>query len=594
MPLARHAIGTDACILEEKLGRSGAGVLYRGRLDSPGRLEDRQLVLVDVIPATAWRADPRVQLAPASRQNVLPLVAAELKQGADAIIVLKNKEGKHLGSLVSYGGPLDTQRAIAVLSEVATGLVELHESGHPHLNLEPRSVLVSRWSPSDPDEVNLGDWYLSQLGVQPKPSPFRAPEQKNGELGDTRTDVYAVGALLLYALTGQLPHEANFEALGPGWAALLRRAMAERPEARFQSMSELRAAILSGAYPAPPVTRSGHLLPTPMLFLPPSPQQEEELRRKASAEHRLIENFKTAARSGVFKESLESPLQPERVSSGQAEEAEDDDLVECTVFASPVAEPGWSALVQVFAHLPLQASDAAALAQEFDRSAARRAVTSLLSQVARRSILTFELEVPGAEVADSVQALRWDGRPQAVQFSVVPPHEALDTTLIATVRISQDSVPIGHVKFRLEVSDRPCAPDEVEPVADQAQRYQTAFLSYASQDRSHALRAGQMLRAVGIDYFQDVLNLEPGERWERRLYEAIPGRDLFFLFWSSSAADSEWVRKEVRYALKCNADDADDQPQIKPVILERPPVPPWPEVAHLHFNDPIAYFLDRP
>jgi hypothetical protein len=36
-----------------------------------------------------------------------------------------------------------------------------------------------------------------------------------------------------------------------------------------------------------------------------------------------------------------------------------------------------------------------------------------------------------------------------------------------------------------------------------------------------------------------------------------------------------------------------ERPQILPMILEPPPRPPWPELAHLHFNDPLAFFLDR-
>ena len=41
-------------------------------------------------------------------------------------------------------------------------------------------------------------------------------------------------------------------------------------------------------------------------------------------------------------------------------------------------------------------------------------------------------------------------------------------------------------------------------------------------------------------YFQDVLDLEPGERWERALYRHIDESDLFLLFWSSNAKQSVW------------------------------------------------------
>jgi TIR domain-containing protein len=245
-------------------------------------------------------------------------------------------------------------------------------------------------------------------------------------------------------------------------------------------------------------------------------------------------------------------------------------------------------LVQVFAHLPPDAEMARALATEWDAVAKRRAVKGLELPVPRGSTLTFHLDMPGAEVDDPVQALRWDGRAQAVQFGVTLPEVAESSVLIATVNVNLGSVPVGHVKFKLEVGADSDMPEE--PVGDDARRYTSAFISYASSDRDHVLRAAQMLRAVGIRCFQDVLDLGPGERWERKLYASIREGDLFLLFWSNAAHDSEWVRKEARYALECKASEL-DPPEIKPIILERPPVPPWPELAHLHFDDPLAYFM---
>ena len=42
----------------------------------------------------------------------------------------------------------------------------------------------------------------------------------------------------------------------------------------------------------------------------------------------------------------------------------------------------------------------------------------------------------------------------------------------------------------------------------------------------------QMLARCQISFFQDILALEPGERWERKLYEYIDQCDVFMLFWS--------------------------------------------------------------
>jgi hypothetical protein len=267
------------------------------------------------------------------------------------------------------------------------------------------------------------------------------------------------------------------------------------------------------------------------------------------------------------------------------------DVVDCTVFAPPAAVAGEPILVQAFVHLPVQEADARALATEFDAAATRRAVQGLETEVPRGATLHFGLRIPGAVVEEPAASLVWRGRPAAVAFGVTVPAGSDARTLIATVDVTQDSIPIGHVRFKLDVlAERAGEPPEAEPAGLAASRYRTAFLSYAREDRDAAIRGAQMLRSVGIAFFQDVVDLDPGERWERRLYREIERSDLFLLFWSRAARDSTWVRKEALWALDCLGDELDERPEIKPVILERPPSAPWPELAHLHFDDPLAYF----
>jgi hypothetical protein len=125
---------------------------------------------------------------------------------------------------------------------------------------------------------------------------------------------------------------------------------------------------------------------------------------------------------------------------------------------------------------------------------------------------------------------------------------------------------------------------------DEAKRYNLAFISYASVDRDKVLARVQMLNLIGIRYFQDVLTLDPGDRWEKEIYKNIDSCDLFLLFWSKAARDSEWVLKEVRYAR-----GRQPAPEIKPVILEGPPVIAPPEdLNDLHFNDKFVYFMLDP
>ena len=267
------------------------------------------------------------------------------------------------------------------------------------------------------------------------------------------------------------------------------------------------------------------------------------------------------------------------------------DLVQCTVFAPPSAAPGDSLLVQVFVHLPEEANEARAIATELDTDARRRAFRSLEAPIRAGSRLDFELQLYGLEIDDPVASLVWHRRTEAVQFGVTVPTATPVGTVVGTVSIGVDSVPVGHVKFKLAIEpDAAARPSE--PQGEDARRYRFAFISYSSTDRAEVLRRVQLLSSVGIRYFQDLLSLEPGDRWLNRIELGIDQCDLFLLFWSSDAKGSEWVRQEVQYALARKAGDDLTPPEIRPVIIEGPPiVEPWEELAHLHFNDRLLYLL---
>src|SRR5262249_34559659 len=86
--------------------------------------------------------------------------------------------------------------------------------------------------------------------------------------------------------------------------------------------------------------------------------------------------------------------------------------------------------------------------------------------------------------------------------------------------------------------------------------------------------------------------LDPGDRWEKKLYEQINRCDLFLLFWSQAAKDSQWVLRETEYALRHQQENPNSEPDIVPVILEQD-VPPPPSLAQLNFNDRIHYLISQ-
>ena len=284
-----------------------------------------------------------------------------------------------------------------------------------------------------------------------------------------------------------------------------------------------------------------------------------------------------------------------RTLARQARRTADCDPVDCTAFSPPAVKRGETFMVQVFAHRPEQTRDAQELAKEFDAETARRGFASLEAEIRRGAKLTVHLSLPDFRVADPVQSLTWRGRPESVQFAVSAPARTSSETFIGTVNVSEDGVPLGHVKFKISVAEAGEIPRANISAGEAARRYRKAFISYATQDRAEVLKRVQMLARLKIKFFQDVLDLEPGARWEQQLYRHIDESDLFLLFWSRAAQRSEWVLNEVRYALARKRDDETQPPEIIPVIIEGPPpVAPPPELAHLHFNDYLVYFMAPP
>jgi hypothetical protein len=280
--------------------------------------------------------------------------------------------------------------------------------------------------------------------------------------------------------------------------------------------------------------------------------------------------------------------------------AEADEL-SCSVFTRSEASPGDSFIVQVFAHLAEQAEQLAARALKTDELAEERGSETLDAPVARGDELTVKLDMPTLEVDEPVQSFVWKGVIKCLQFGVSVPEGCAPKSLFGKVTVCQNTVPIGHIRFAFKVLAGGAAPIRalaaVEPAraeqpAGEFVRYRQAFISYCSKDRAEVLRRVQMLRLVKLKFRQDLLDLEPGQKWESTLYRYIDESDVFFLFWSKAAKESEWIEKELRHALERKGGRDEAPPEIIPVIIEGPPPAAPPSyLAADHFNDTLQYFV---
>jgi hypothetical protein len=259
--------------------------------------------------------------------------------------------------------------------------------------------------------------------------------------------------------------------------------------------------------------------------------------------------------------------------------------VACTVFAPPVVRPGSSALVQVFLHLREEQAAIARTAKEYDDQTIKRGETSLGTRLWPGTNVTIELRFTKLTVCDSIRRVEWQGQSITAGFAVDIPKDLDGLDLVGTVIISQDSVPIGTIVFKIGIALEGNMADR-RPMG-LATRYSQAFISYARADAAEVYRRVQMLAAAGIRFFHDVFHLQPGERWSPKIQEAIDGSDVMFLFWSTAAKESTEVEKEWRYGLERKGVG-----YIRPICIEGPPIPSPPqELADIHFGDSVYYLI---
>ncbi|TKD33057.1 toll/interleukin-1 receptor domain-containing protein [Azotobacter chroococcum] len=245
-------------------------------------------------------------------------------------------------------------------------------------------------------------------------------------------------------------------------------------------------------------------------------------------------------------------------------------------------------MVQVFLYPPKAARSIKAQAQQADQTAELRGTYSLPLELPRGTQVDLHLEMPALAVVEPDAVLVWRGQPIVAQFEVGVPADAAGTNAIGRVRIAVSGVPVGTLRFQVVLTDAGTTQGKAGACALETRRYHRAFVSYSSKDRAEVLRRVQAFRIAGISVFQDILDLEPGQRWEKELYREIDNCDVFLLFWSQSAAESEWVGKEIDYAVARKGGNDGNPPDIQPVPIEGPPIPQPPACLRaLHFNDAL-------
>lgn len=175
--------------------------------------------------------------------------------------------------LASLPLPLQGPLALRVASEVALGLIALHEAkdeqGRP-LSIVHRDVSAKNVLLSCAGEVKLADFGIAratslkeetQGGLRKGTWAYMAPEQVRGGVLTPASDQFSFAILCVELLTGSRPFDAptpletmdrlreakppNLDAVPPALRTALLKAFAKEPAARFASLRELRAVLLA-------------------------------------------------------------------------------------------------------------------------------------------------------------------------------------------------------------------------------------------------------------------------------------------------------------------------------------------------------------
>jgi hypothetical protein len=211
--------------LEQKIGEGGMGVVYRARHALMRRDTAIKLLLPDrADPASIERFEREVRLTcQLSHPNTIQIYDYGHTPEGIFYYVMELLRGLDLRELVTRFGPQPEGRVIHILTQVCDALAEAHALSLIHRDIKPANVYLCERG-GVPDCVKVLDFGLVRLyrsergnqrhltgdkGIVGTPW-FMPPESiKNSALSDPRSDIYAVGALAYYLLTGEYVFNAE-------------------------------------------------------------------------------------------------------------------------------------------------------------------------------------------------------------------------------------------------------------------------------------------------------------------------------------------------------------------------------------------------
>jgi serine/threonine-protein kinase len=186
--------------------------------------------------------------------------------GGTYYIAMEYLDGRSLDSIVREEAPLAPERAIEITEQVLRASRFAHRRGVVHRDLKPHNVIIDdegRVKVTDFGIARAGASEITQTGSIMGTARYLSPEQAQGHTVSPRSDLYSIGIMLYELLTGAVPFEGDsvvaialrhlsepprppstlVGTISPNLDAIVMRALAKSPEARFADADEFLTAL---------------------------------------------------------------------------------------------------------------------------------------------------------------------------------------------------------------------------------------------------------------------------------------------------------------------------------------------------------------
>ena len=242
-----HAMSLDDTYrVEQVLARGEDGITELVTIDGAGPFV-RKKIRQELARRNVWSA-----LTECSSPR-LPRVEATYELPEHFVVVYDFVPGRTLSKVIETDGPLTPESTVSLGIELCEAAEELHRHGIVHRDISPNNIVVAA------DGAHLIDLGIARMRVEGASKDttslgtwgFASPEQYGFAQTDARSDVYSIGRVLGFALTGIRPDDETYEQalksiLENAPARLghvITRACSFEPSARFQSAAEMAGAL---------------------------------------------------------------------------------------------------------------------------------------------------------------------------------------------------------------------------------------------------------------------------------------------------------------------------------------------------------------